>query len=113
MCQKFFFRFSKYDFSAKKRVNDIRNPFSNVWGVYQQYICLTLFQLLMINYKLLMHCAIKNQTHSYSKFLVVHGRWAYECADIRWGARFSDIISLDEEGVRTIDYNRFHEVSEG
>ena len=44
---------------------------------------------------------------------IVHGRWAYECADIRGGARFSDIISLDESGVRTIDYNRFHEVSEG
>ena len=43
----------------------------------------------------------------------IHGRWAYECADIRWGARFEDIISLDAEGVRTIDYNRFHEVSEG
>ena len=43
----------------------------------------------------------------------IHGRWAYECADIRWGARFEDIISLDEAGVRTIDYTRFHEVSEG
>ena len=44
---------------------------------------------------------------------IVHGRWAYACEDIRWGARFSDIISLDEEGVRTIDYTRFHEVQEG
>lgn len=44
---------------------------------------------------------------------IVHGRWAYACEDIRWGARFEDIISLDESGVRTIDYTRFHEVTEG
>ncbi len=44
---------------------------------------------------------------------IVHGRWAYACEDIRWGARFADIISLDEAGVRTIDYTRFHEVQGG
>lgn len=43
----------------------------------------------------------------------VHGRWAYDHDDIRWDARFADIISLDEEGVRTIDYTRFHHVQEG
>jgi inward rectifier potassium channel len=44
---------------------------------------------------------------------IVHGRWAYECADIRWGARFEDIITIDESGVRTIDYTRFHDVQDG
>ena len=44
---------------------------------------------------------------------IVHGRWSYECVDIRWNARFADIISIDETGMRTIDYRRFHEVSEG
>jgi inward rectifier potassium channel len=42
----------------------------------------------------------------------VHGRWAYEGDDIRWNARFTDIISMDDEGVRTIDYTRFHQVHE-
>ena len=40
----------------------------------------------------------------------VHGRWAYDADDIRWDARFADIISVDEAGVRTIDYTRFHHV---
>ena len=43
----------------------------------------------------------------------VHGRWAYDHDDIRWDARFADIISMDDEGVRTIDYTRFHHVHEG
>ena len=43
---------------------------------------------------------------------IVHGRWAYTGEDIRWGARFADIISLDEAGVRTIDYTRFHAVQD-
>lgn len=41
---------------------------------------------------------------------IVHGRWAYACEDIRWNAKFADIISIDETGMRTIDYMRFHEV---
>ena len=44
---------------------------------------------------------------------IVHGRWAYACEDIRWNAKFADIISIDETGMRTIDYTRFHEVVEG
>ena len=42
----------------------------------------------------------------------VHGRWAYDGDDIRWNARFNDIITLDDDGVRTIDYTRFHLVQE-
>jgi len=41
---------------------------------------------------------------------LVHGRWAYGAGDIVWGPRFVDIIGRDEDGVRTIDYARFHEV---
>jgi inward rectifier potassium channel len=44
---------------------------------------------------------------------IVHGRWAYACEDIRWNAKFADIISMDESGMRTIDYTRFHDVVEG
>ncbi len=39
----------------------------------------------------------------------IHGRWAYGAADIRWNAQFDDIIGLGEDGVRTIDYTRFHD----
>ena len=42
----------------------------------------------------------------------VHGRWAYDGDAIRWDARFADIISVDDAGVRTIDYTRFHLVQE-
>jgi inward rectifier potassium channel len=42
----------------------------------------------------------------------IHGRWAYTAGDIRWGARFVDIVATDETGMRTIDYRRFHDVVE-
>ena len=41
---------------------------------------------------------------------LVHGRWAYGAGDILWGPRFVDIIGRAEDGVRTIDYARFHDV---
>jgi len=41
---------------------------------------------------------------------VVHGRWAYCAQDMRWGGRFADIVGMDPDGVRTIDYARFHDV---
>lgn len=40
----------------------------------------------------------------------VYGRWAYDTEDIRWDARFADILGVDSNGVRTIDYSRFHVV---
>ena len=41
---------------------------------------------------------------------LVHGRWAYGAGDILWGPRFVDIIGRADDGVRTIDYARFHDV---
>ena len=41
---------------------------------------------------------------------VIHGRWAYGVYDVHWGARFADIITTHDDGVRTIDYHHFHEV---
>ena len=38
----------------------------------------------------------------------IYGRWAYGVDDLRWNARFADIIGLDDNGTRTIDYARFH-----
>lgn len=40
----------------------------------------------------------------------IYGRWAYSADDIRWNARFEDIISVDDHGTRTIDYDRFHAI---
>jgi inward rectifier potassium channel len=40
----------------------------------------------------------------------IYSRWAYSQCDICWGTRFVDIIGLDENGGRTIDYDHFHDV---
>jgi len=42
----------------------------------------------------------------------IHGRWAYTPSDLRWNARFVDILGKDDEGVRTVDYGRFDDVRE-
>ena len=42
----------------------------------------------------------------------IHARWAYRPEDIRWNAQFEDIIAVLPNGVRTIDYRRFHEVKD-
>ena len=42
----------------------------------------------------------------------IHGRWAYTPKDLRWNARFVDIIGVGDDGVRTIDYGRFHAAEE-
>ncbi len=41
----------------------------------------------------------------------IHGRWAYAPSDIRWNAKFADIIGTSPDGTRTIDYRHFHEIS--
>ena len=43
----------------------------------------------------------------------IHGRWAYGGDDVRRGGRFADILGVAEDGARTVDYTRFHEVLEG
>lgn len=39
----------------------------------------------------------------------MYGRWSYAGGDLRWNARFLDILG-QQDGVRTIDYRRFHDV---
>ena len=39
----------------------------------------------------------------------IHGRWAYTARDIRWNARFADILGQGDDGMRTIDYGKFDE----
>ena len=40
----------------------------------------------------------------------MHGRWAYAASDVRWNARFVDIIAQLPDGTRTIDYRHFHDI---
>lgn len=40
----------------------------------------------------------------------VHARYTYELEEIVWGARFADVLSVDEHGARVIDYGKFDEV---
>jgi inward rectifier potassium channel len=39
----------------------------------------------------------------------VHARYSYTLSDIVWGHRLADIISVDSEGRRSVNYNRFHD----
>ena len=42
----------------------------------------------------------------------VHARYSYTPDDLVWGRYFADIVGLNENGVRTINYGRFHDVQE-
>lgn len=42
---------------------------------------------------------------------IVHARHSYSVKDIHWNMRFVDIIGPEEDGERTIDYTRFHDVT--
>jgi inward rectifier potassium channel len=40
----------------------------------------------------------------------IHARHTYELDEIIWGARFADVLILDPDGSRSIDYTRFDDV---
>ena len=40
----------------------------------------------------------------------IHARHAYTIAEIAWNRSFVDILSMDEDGKRVIDYGRFHDL---
>jgi inward rectifier potassium channel len=42
----------------------------------------------------------------------VHARHSYHWTDLRWNHRLVDVIAVHEDGTRSIDYRRFHEVEE-
>jgi len=42
----------------------------------------------------------------------VHGRYTYELDDIAWNARYADVLTVDSDGTRVIDYSQFHQVVE-
>ena len=42
----------------------------------------------------------------------VHARYSYRPEEVRFGARFADILAMDAEGRRYIDYARFHDATE-
>jgi inward rectifier potassium channel len=42
----------------------------------------------------------------------IYARWAHGLTDIRRNARFADILGVTPDGIRTIDYRRFHNIEE-
>lgn len=40
----------------------------------------------------------------------VHARWRYRLDDIRWDARFADVLEVTPDGTRVVDYGKFHDV---
>jgi inward rectifier potassium channel len=40
----------------------------------------------------------------------VHARWGYTMDDLRWGARFVDVMRREEDGTMVLELGRFHEV---
>ena len=40
----------------------------------------------------------------------IHARHTYKLDEIIWGARFADVLTLDPDGSRSIDYTRFDDV---
>ena len=42
----------------------------------------------------------------------IHARTAYAAADLRWNARFADILGVGDDGRRTLDYARFDVVED-
>lgn len=43
----------------------------------------------------------------------VHARKSYEHADVRFGHRYADVLSVDADGRIRVDYGRFHDTLEG
>jgi inward rectifier potassium channel len=42
----------------------------------------------------------------------VHARHSYHFTDIRWNHRLADVMTEHDDGTRTLDYTRFHDVQE-
>lgn len=40
----------------------------------------------------------------------VHARWRYDLDAIAWDHAFADVLSIDEDGTRVLDYTKFDEV---
>ena len=42
----------------------------------------------------------------------IHARHSYMPEDIAWNKHFADVISEDDQGIRVVDYNRFHDLED-
>jgi inward rectifier potassium channel len=40
----------------------------------------------------------------------IHARHRYSLDDIVWNARYVDVLTIEHDGTRTIDYATFHDV---
>ena len=43
---------------------------------------------------------------------MIHSRKLYAIDELRWGARFADIIAVGADGRRVVDNSRIHETPE-
>jgi inward rectifier potassium channel len=43
---------------------------------------------------------------------LVHDRHPYSAQSVRFGHEFVDVVSIDEDGMRRIDYAKLHETRE-
>jgi inward rectifier potassium channel len=55
-------------------------------------------------------CSITGTDETFAQ--PVHARFGYAAEDIRWNARFVDIMLRHEDGRRTIDYRHFHDTTD-
>jgi inward rectifier potassium channel len=53
-------------------------------------------------------CSLMGIDETFSQ--TVHSRHSYVADELMWNARFVDILSMQQDGKRIVDYRRFHEV---
>jgi inward rectifier potassium channel len=53
-------------------------------------------------------CSLMGIDETFSQ--TVHTRHSYVADELSWNSRFVDILTLNQEGKRTVDYTRFHDV---
>jgi len=41
---------------------------------------------------------------------IINARYVYDLDDIVWNARFADVVAVHPDGLRTVDYRKFHQV---
>lgn len=54
------------------------------------------------------YLSLKGQDETISQ--PIHARMRYQLDDIAWGHRFADVIAVEDDGRRVVDYRWFHDV---
>ena len=74
---------------------------SPLWGVNQEQLTRERAEILVI---------LSGVDDRYAQR--VHARHSYASGEITWNKRFADILSIEPDGQRVVDYTRFHDVVE-